>query len=288
MPKFVFTKEDINNVNQDRKMRFRSKIDFDDLCARTEKYLAEAKIDGIVDLVKKNENICWGSTRFPLLVTKCDQKYVIKNYDEYDPKREIEILKVVEKRIAPSVFYFGEEFYIEEFIDHQNAKTLEDIENTQGLETAAAIGAEMMAELAKLKVNYSHNHWLDEFHVYGNRRLITDFGTSTFFWKRGQNKIDRWLVTIESRSREQFLDDVNPIYYFDKNSDDYEYTKNKLIQLGKDAETFANLIELLSEATLGIKRYLENKDYFINACGKTREIFPLFVEAFANKYLTYT
>ncbi|MFH1174543.1 MAG: hypothetical protein V1725_05375 [archaeon] len=190
---------------------------------KAKNYLEEkGEKDATISLMRSKDTheIIRGSTRIPLLVKTKDNTYVIKMYDEYDPRREKDVLAVVSGKIAPRVLHQGQEFFSEDYFDHSAYPSLlaellktepfslqfhkdlwqaqfgfpsdrEKAERMTGMVTEAfipfvRIGARMHADLAKLDVIYDHNHWLDEFRQGKNGGVITDFGTSRFFFQKDQ------------------------------------------------------------------------------------------------------
>ena len=164
-----------------------------------------------------DNRIVRGGTRIPLKVETKKGAYIIKTYDDTDSELEREVLQTVSGKIGPQVLHFGQQFYSEELIDSSQYTNLldrawatgafcpekrkelweycyggksDDQEQrkklmctmVEAVKPLLLEGARMHAELAKLKVNYNHNHWLDEFHVANDGKpMITDFGTSYLF-----------------------------------------------------------------------------------------------------------
>lgn len=155
-----------------------------ELLRDVEEYLTTKKFDGPahIDFIRKSSgNIAHGSTRVPLVVDIGGEKAVVKRYDNYDSAREQRVLRLVGGVCAPEVFHFGRDFYAEEFIDPKQSQSLDTLLTAGEMKRAVKIGGSMHARLARLGVNYDHNHWLDEFLLYGGRRVILDFGTSRLY-----------------------------------------------------------------------------------------------------------
>ena len=157
-------------------------------------FLSEMDIvDAKISLIRREDcRFLRGSYRIPLLVETDDNRFIIKDYDGYDYLREIAILEKVSGVIAPKVLHFGTDMYAEKYLDSEQFSSLNKLAdardpNSEELGSIIYIGVWMHAELAKLKINYHHNHWMDEFFITTNpledqERKIVDFGKSFFFF----------------------------------------------------------------------------------------------------------
>lgn len=286
---FKFCDEDIRTINLIMHDYGLAEVSSKSIKEDSERRLAEAGIQACsVDLVRKPGNvICWGSTRLPLKVETNGQIRVLKPYDDYDKEREKCVLQVVSGIIAPLVFRFGSDFYLEEMLDHSKGYSLMQLANRGEVERAVEIGAGMHARLARLHIDYDHNHWLDEFHVQDDRELITDFGTSHYFCDVQQMSNYAKLVfeRIREGRSEELLNSDGFIPCFNERHPQYEKTAMLMLNLNSDPGTLTNLFFVISGATRGIKRYLESKHGFsCDAWTWTMELFPDFVAAFSEEY----
>ncbi len=150
--------------------------------------IRQAEADFLRD---QDGKIVRGSTRTPLLIRTPQERFIIKPYDNYNPARERSILEVVSGKMAPAVKSFGSEVYAEEYIDSKETPSL--FERSRGLEDRCSTMEQVVldcaaiyANLARLGVNYNHNHCITEFRVSKDgRQVVTDFGTSIFFYDEG-------------------------------------------------------------------------------------------------------
>lgn len=287
---FLFSDDEVENVNRERLPYTNTVTLASQLKKDTQRRLKEAGIgDCRVDFLRKRGYVLWGSGRLPLVVEKDGKKQVLKQYDDYDKEREKCVLQVVSGVIAPVVDHFRSDFYIEELIDPERSFSLMDVANEGSIEVAAEVGAEMHAILARFRIDYAHNHWLDEFHRLDGRNLITDFGTSHFFYDtKNDHSLDRDLKIIEKEGSEALVNGRGGhsiIPCFDSRQPKYNRTAEQILSLSNDPVILVNLLYVLGGAAAGIKYYLERRHGFSrDAWGWTMELFPDFVTAFSEKY----
>lgn len=295
----LFSEKDIEAINEDRERLGFSRFNIDKLLSNTKKNLEEIRINKAkINLIKRSDGkICWGSERIPIKVMTEKENFVIKNYDVYDAERERNLLMLVQGKIAPKIIYFGESFYAEEFVDHERSISLDVLADSGNLNIALKKGAEMHAELAKLSIDYNHNHWLDEFHTNDERNLIIDFGTSIKFFKKGENKnFDKKVDYLEKNNIEDYFEYYGPIpclksyclnchfyNYPESKRVDEKSIQNKINALSQDEVTLVNLMGLLQTATIGIKKYIESKAHS-DPWELTIQNLPEFLENFSKKY----
>ena len=275
------------------------------------KHLKEMGIETAkVDIIENVDgDICCGSTRMPLLIkTGKEDPFVIKPYDCYNPQTEQKILKIVGGVIAPEIKYFGEDFYAEALIDHKKAKTLESIadKDYKNLIDVVRIGAKMHAILASMGINYSYNHWLDEFHRYNDDKLlITDFGTSFFFKteKYSESMIEK-LEYIKKNGVENFFKYYKPIRCFNPEHPKYSEIRSKLVSLTSEPSEMICLLNVIDYVLVEVKNYIELLPHRVanglpnhnindfqgklwnstSDWDKTMLLLPDFVESFASEY----
>ncbi len=307
----LFSKQDIYELGVSMKKRGSKPPDFYSMTDLAEKSLKDMGIrTAKVDIIKNADgNICWGYTRIPLLIkTGKEDPFVIKPYDCYNPQTEQKILKIVGGVIAPEIKYFGEDFYAEALIDHKKAKTLESIadKDYKNLIDVVRIGAKMHAILASMGINYSYNHWLDEFHRYNDDKLlITDFGTSFFFKteKYSESMIEK-LEYIKKNGVENFFKYYKPIRCFNPEHPKYSEIRSKLVSLTSEPSEMICLLNVIDYVLVEVKNYIELLPHRVanglpnhnindfqgklwnstSDWDKTMLLLPDFVESFASEY----
>jgi hypothetical protein len=309
---FQFSEGDVDSLNTVLEKRQYDRREADQIKDEAQKYLSEMSVsDASVDFVRDSRGvILWGNRRTPLLVTSGDERFVIKSYDRYAQDVEKRILTEVSGIIAPNVKFLGSDFYAEESIDHTKATKLMLIadQGPEGLESALKIGAEMHARLAHKGIDYAHSHWLDEFHLFEDRQMITDFGAARFFVEPGneseafKEKLEyiqeRGFSEIQKNGFSAYFDYFRLIECFDNFREGYHETNKMLFSLTDDPAEFISLMYLMRSAASGIKSYamslparvevgladFPNLKEMGDAWDIALRYLPLFVETFAKEY----
>jgi hypothetical protein len=258
----------------------------------------EMRIQGDVsyDFVRSRDGLIKrGSRRIPILVEAGGKRFVIKEYDfkvkdpeaiEEQTKREKEILSRVNGRIAPRVLHFGSLSiaYAEEYVDHNefwdlNSVLLKKIEQkkqrsgrayAREVKEAVTDAAYMMAFLARLRINYDHHHFLDEFHVGDSRKMITDFGSSSLFRDdygiEDLGELGRELVSGNKMSAAAI---------------------KRLYQIENEQERMGvvSTIRKPSAALYRRAEYVLRKETKIKPLTLAKELFEIYIEQFVEAYL---
>lgn len=209
---------------------------------------------------------------------------VLKPYQHKQPSREIRVIQMAGD-LPPRVSHFGNDFYVENWVDVLNSESLLEMAKRGKREEAIAIGARTHAKLAKRRVNYNHHHWTDEFFVSPEGVYVLDFGTSYPFMAAGDGAgFNRELRILKKRGLRSLFQSYGYIpsfgelmLYEDKLSAHLESRVDR-------PEEVVNLLEVLSLAFMGIERNEEDLGERYPCETAAFERFPVFVDEFFKEY----
>jgi len=261
-------KADLSHINR-RRGPDEERVTFDELTAFANDALKILGARGTctVGLIRSHGDPCAGTARVPLQVAEKRGRYVIKPYDDYDPAVERAVLTRVQGTIAPPVLSFGDDFYAEALIDHDNALSLLDSTVSKPFSNILEWSARGFANLARLGINYRKHHWMDEFHLAEDGLIITDFGGASCY-----SDSDEALAPI---NKEGFLD-------YAKRDFDFAPTNSleSLLELNADSSTFVHVVESLipaySQLFWYVSRFEDERDVPV--------VLQAFIDFFVDAY----
>lgn len=275
---------DIGLVNADRGAIKLPHLHIEQIEEKINLWLGELGITNAeVDFVRNREGYaCFGSYRLPLLVKpEGKKKFVMRGYDHMHPEIEKRLLPVVSGNLAPKVYHLGKEFYTEELLDLINSARLEEILALDP-DAATRLGAETHARLARLRINYNHNRWLNEFHLLPEGVKVTDFGTSVFFFNPGQSPdFDKSLAKMCQLGVNEFIKGYFP--WLQNSANQYGETVRKLSELSKDQLSHLNLLQVVRGSFQGFEAHFARVNEQV-AARISRTFFPHFVKEFCRQY----
>lgn len=217
-------------------------------------------------LVEGEEHIVRGATRVPLLITTETGKYIFKRYDQYDPQAEKEMITLLQDSLAPKALVMGKTLLIEEYLDPSVYIPLPEVFH-ENEEEALELIAQTFANLAKKKIHFSHQHYFDELRCQKETHEIkaTDLGSCHRFYKKGEGEtFNSFVNMLNEKKGEESLEEILNIFPFIRNLELGEPEKHKQMQEAflsfsktVDAETFMNIVFVLSTAVNGLKRFYE-------------------------------
>lgn len=295
--------KDIEYINYYRAPWHEPKIEYNELLDKTQSWLSEMGCkQTVVDLIRKNSHPKFGRYRTPILVqsnedSRFGRDFVIKSYDNWRGKEtEIDVLKIVQDKVAPKVYFYGNEFYAEEYIPTDKSTTLEEIAS-EDINHALQLAGKTQAEIAKLKVDYNHSKMLDEIHIYNDKIVVTDFGTSRQFVKKSDDvKFKSWISCIERKGIRYFLYNYNnDRYTHGVNSSlgllpNFEVLEIELGNLSKDPTELFNLGNIYLMSGVALQTYFKENEYMGDddmAWNRTLDKFNIFIDAFNKAYLEH-
>lgn len=218
-------------------------------------------------LVQGEEHIVRGATRVPLLITTEAGKFIFKRYDQYDPQAEKEMITLLQDSLAPKTLVMGKTLLIEEYLDPATYIPLPEVFHENEEETFHLI-AQTFADLAKKKVHFSHQHYFDELRCQKDTGMVkaTDLGSCRHFYKKGEGEtFDSYVNMLNEKTKEESLEEILNVFPFMRNlelgePEKYHQMREAFFDFSEkvDAETFINIVFVLSTAVSGLKRFYEN------------------------------
>ncbi len=321
----TITEEELLQVNKRRtwyqRPAYRGASTLKELTSTIERVFREMRLgeNAHFQFLKRGEYVLAGSERLPILVTTQTQQFVVKPYDHNDPALEREVLRQVSGILAPYVYHFGSCSLAEEYLAPETFKSLDTvirgsilapIQKREQLESylqqgtqfrkAIQLAAYAFAQMARIGVNYNHNHFLDEINYSEteDRISITDWGTSVFFFREEHNESENEKAFSEKCRRlkdegvEKYLQGYrNPIsIYFDKEQPLYDDTIDAIRRLPQDPLRLTNILEMLGTCAKAIERYFYEDETLRHHSYKSTDIgfyvFGVFVQEFVQQYRT--
>lgn len=293
-----FTVDDANLINSERLSAARARNQpLDALLVNTARLIrfVEAALremgvgEAVVDMLRHADGSPYfGSGRIPFVVHSEEQPFIIKRYDSItSAAEERRVLRRVSGVIAPQVLYLGKRFYAEQLV---SAKGLDDLFE-ESPEQAVRIGGIGHAELAQLRVNYNHEHWLDEFRWDGEKLRILDFGTAYIFADSEEEVRSRGVLEmvqyqgLKPTTKRLFskLDEKG----IDRLSNDVMIVTNGPSMVAQGSHMVAEMLVMLINAADGIACQANDYTGIVSQPGSVAtELLLQFSAAFVQRYMT--